>query len=388
VNDCDIRLNESTCPVTVTWSSSGVVGASVRKDDDQFSIELNNSSGVVHQLSYNGGLPYTFTFHNAASPNPALVTQTARGKCVSGSSWNGSVCASTVSAATTASVDDASCKIQANQSSCNATITWTAANVITPELRLDNTQISTSITGPETESIAFGTHTLAFYDRSYSTSIPLETATAEATCDDGTNWNGTVCVIAPPEIDLSVGTCKIAVGDSSCQTTIDWEFKNLAGPYNVENDLTNYTSGLVSSGGAIAHTLDYGINTITAAANGISATEIREVDCVDNSAWYNGVCVPPPSITLSVDPDLIRSGDFAEVSLQVDAAYPFKCTLYGGNLTPIDFDSAAGTYTNTFTTRNLTATQVVQLNCTDDLGWGITSSDNDRVNVIPVIQEN
>lgn len=104
----------------------------------------------------------------------------------------------------------------------------------------------------------------------------------------------------------------------------------------------------------------------------------------------------PPIITVTVTPTLVRSGEIANVTVEVnDPVSDLSCTVLGVNptgtpdLTTFNHEPSVtlDPITNkSYVTKTLTSTQLIQVSCTH-VTLGITTSIEKRVNVVPTIQE-
>lgn len=197
----------------------------------------------------------------------------------------------------------------------------------------------------------------------------------------------------PPTVTLNAAGCTILAGNSSCNGNVDWTFSNVPAPQNylVTNTDTNaWTSNLQISGGTIQRPLQYGSNHITASANGISDTKIVSAVCDTNTAWHNGRCAPPPSLTVTANPQLIRSGATTTISIDITSANLLHCFVYNAQATTYTFDhnplTTPAHYVYTIPTKTLTAKQLVSVKC-DDTVTGLSGTGEATVEVVPAIQE-
>ncbi len=96
-----------------------------------------------------------------------------------------------------------------------------------------------------------------------------------------------------------------------------------------------------------------------------------------------------PSIEIILDPDLIRSGNTANVRVGVTSEFDTTCILEGvlGNSITINHIGGATKVIYPKTTRPLTSAQVVSLTCSIDGFPAFTSSTNARIKVIPINEE-
>jgi hypothetical protein len=82
------------------------------------------------------------------------------------------------------------CTIQANSSSCNATVEWTTANAVTPKLVVGTTMMGNTPSGSISVTLGNTTASVALYDGA----VVLDSSkSVTGTCASGTSWNGTAC---------------------------------------------------------------------------------------------------------------------------------------------------------------------------------------------------
>lgn len=110
----------------------------------------------------------------------------------------------------------------------------------------------------------------------------------------------------------------------------------------------------------------------------------------------SGSCVssiaPPtaaPNVTISANPELIRSGKTSTVIVNIDSTYKVRCTITGANSVDdiINHLSAPSVVSYSITTKTLTSTQVVSIECVYTDYPSLTINDEVRVKVIPIVQE-
>jgi hypothetical protein len=117
---------------------------------------------------------------------------------------------------------------------------------------------------------------------------------------------------------------------------------------------------------------------------------VAPVTCTTGGVWVSslGVCAEQPTITIDANPDVIRSGETADLGITIDSAYDLTCNLTGGiNETITHRGTADPTQSYTRTTRNLTAAQIVNINCVATTIPDLGNTAETRVNVVPVIEE-
>lgn len=110
----------------------------------------------------------------------------------------------------------------------------------------------------------------------------------------------------------------------------------------------------------------------------------------------SGSCVPSiapptaaPNVTISANPELIRSGKTSTVIVNIDSTYKVRCTITGANSVDdiINHLSVPSVASYSITTKTLTSTQVVSIECVYTDHPSLTINDEVRVKVIPIVQE-
>lgn len=118
------------------------------------------------------------------------------------------------------------------------------------------------------------------------------------------NFNGFDLLLASPSGTLTVPTCVIATGASTCNTTISWTTQNLAGGdvITVRKDNVNILSGDSNLG--VSNTLSRGAHTFLLVRNGNLATpldnEAVNVDCNPAVATWNGAICQANAVQFDV----------------------------------------------------------------------------------------
>ncbi len=113
-----------------------------------------------------------------------------------------------------------------------------------------------------------------------------------------------------------------------------------------------------------------------------------QYSCNVGAAWDGAACVTSPTVTVTANQALIRSGSIATLAYTVSAPYSFLCTISGAASTQIG-PFTSGTYPGSFTTRPLTSAQMVTLTCAPSPAIAGVSSTTKavRVDVVPTMQE-
>jgi hypothetical protein len=404
--DCYITAGNSSCSSTVTWGSSNVISASVRQNGIQFSMEPTSPVGGVGRI-INYGVN-TFTFRGGGVD---LGSDTATASCDDGTAWVGGVCASPdifsanlSPAGGSAIVSDTAITFSGSVTNnlavsvtqggwADVEIDWNSDGSFVNYNAYSGVQIGALATN-ETKNLTYtlpagiaptGNHRYRF-------NVDVTNGLVES--DEANNRSVWVdfTVVNPPSINWSVGGCTIPDGSSQCGGNINWTFNDIQPTENylVRNVTRATTIGATqSSGGTIQTALQYGVNTIQATANGISESRDVMAGCLSVSTLYNNVCTPPPEITITADPQLIRSGSVANVTVEVNSERVVDCTLHNVAGAPKNFThdgviNQIGTYT--YPTNPLQSKQMVDVSCTDT-ATGLTSTGVTTIEVIPIVQE-
>ena len=352
---------------------------------------LSLSSGVINgggQVIYSSGTLVAPTIPGAYNITTTVCAQWPSQQCTS------RTIPITVSSPlpVTGTVSGSGCEIAANASSCPGSATWNITNPTTPDLYNSNGTVYTnSASGSNAPiTLSYGSNTVS----ARNAGSILASTVLTTSCATGLSWNGSSCV-APSATISGTGCTITTLGDDSCMGTATWNISNAASPNVYNNNGTTYS--INPSGTNQSITLLYGLNNIFARNGAITlATTNLNAVCDSTLAWDGSGCTvpppPPPQINISVDRELIRSGDTVEVSSQVTASYPVSCTLSGVESSPITFTHTPGgtnTSNYTYTSRPLTSAQIVSLSCAANpaiTGVGPASAE-ERISVVPMIQE-
>jgi hypothetical protein len=205
--------------------------------------------------------------------------------------------------------------------------------------------------------------------------------------------------LPPPYVEpLAIGGCSdgIPYGASTCMGYVTWTFYNVVAPNNYlvqkkNSAVVNETVDTTVSGNNVPSMLERGDNTVTAIANGATLrSTIRTIECQSGSVWSDGICFPPPTLSVIATPALVRSGDSTQVQVTVQSAHDLTCTLRNATTdSPKSFTHSgtiAADETYPFTTKALTATQLVTVTCLD-AATGLSGTAEIRIEVLPTVEE-
>jgi hypothetical protein len=192
---------------------------------------------------------------------------------------------------------------------------------------------------------------------------------------------------------IAADPCTITAGNTSCPTNVVWESFNFIGTPQVWQGTNNFSSAPSTLG--TVRSISPTDSTFTLNDDGgaftTSFTAIASCDPL-TSLWVPalGVCAPLPTITITADPNVIRSGTSATLDVEIDALYDLTCTFRDGGA-PATFTHSGAPAVQpqqyTRTTRNLTSAQIVSISCVAVVDPLITGAGEARVNVVPTIQE-
>lgn len=299
-------------------------------------------------------------------------------------------------AAASATISGTGCTIPVGGSSCPGTVTWSIAGAVSPNVY--------NLTGGNSySSVASGTNqpiTLSYGDTTLQArdgSSVLGTATISAVgCASGSNWNNGSCESSTASGNISGNGCDIDEGDATCQGSLTWDIDNSSNPRVTDQGGSVISTNATGNNSPV--TLNYGTTDFMARdGSSLLDTVGLTADCVTGLVWSSGssqCMIAPtssPAIDLSLDRELVRSGNTVELTTEVTATYPTECTIVGLTDTPITFSHsgtpATATYNNT--SMPLNSAQVIEVTCEPDpaIAGLAGATATTRADVIPVLEE-
>jgi len=340
-NPCTIASGASSCTTNLSWSITNPEAITTAiTASGMTSINVTNTSASPQSGVQPASVPYNsrtfFLYNNAKS----LASVTVNANCITGTTWNGTVCAAPLTMSGTLSANPNSCTIASGASSCTSTLSWSVTN---PEVVLGSAVTSsTNNSGntspnfyivsnpslpPTTGNFDSGTktsvvipylnggihqgRTFYLYNNGKSlvpTSPSGSGITVSANCIAGTSWNGTVC--AASSSSLMSGTlsavpnpCIILAGASSCPTTLSW---NTINPEVTPSSITSSypaPNTVVATGnsGSQSVTIPYNSRTFFLSNNGKSIISVTvNASCISGTTWNSTVCAATAYPVLSV----------------------------------------------------------------------------------------
>lgn len=220
---------------------------------------------------------------------------------------------------------------------------------------------------------------------------PTATTVYTLTC---TGPGGTVsdsATVTMPSGTLTATSCTIAPEGTGCSSTVRWSSANFLGATNLLLGAAVVNTAASNMTGQ-AFTVNPSNRTfrLDDVGSAFELITMADVTCSGNSMWADSVgqCISRPIITIDADPDVIRSGETADVSVVVDSPYDLTCTLRGGlNVTFPHNGSVTARQPHDYTTNPLTAAQITEITCEVDDFPGVETTVDTRINVVPTIEE-
>ncbi len=248
----------------------------------------------------------------------------------------------------------------------------------------------------------------------------VEAADAPTITNNASPWSGdfTVGELIPTG-DISATNCTIALGESSCESDVNWTSSNFVGAASTRQNGVEFSTETSSS--SAVREVNPNNRTFTLLDTGDDFIDGVQplVNCdTDVSVWdgfscvplppdcpadqfYNfvtGLCTPNPVIDISVTGpsgvlDLsriwVRTGKTTTLDYTVTANFVTDCTIYDGTVPAYVFTHDGLTdavTTGQYTTSEAQAAQIIKLSCTSP-GMLNPTEFEFRINVVPNVQE-
>jgi hypothetical protein len=201
---------------------------------------------------------------------------------------------------------------------------------------------------------------------------------------------GAITITNPPVTSaLTTAGCTIPRGGNQCNgQVVTWNVTNGLAPYALRNVTTNLVLSSNPAGTNMIIPLQYGNTTITMAHDNGVVLQSRSVQASCNTAvdeWDGAACVekivtPTPTISITVTPTVIRSGQTATVNWNITNMTGYSCVINGIGFNGTALTTAAGSI-ESVPIKNKSAFQV---SCTNGVD---TVTQDAVVEVVPVSQE-
>jgi hypothetical protein len=212
----------------------------------------------------------------------------------------------------------------------------------------------------------------------------------DITCSRAGYLDGTdsaIVVVNPPSTptgSLVADDCLIPAGSSSCSSSVSWSTLNLtANPTAITRDVGLPASFTPSplSGGSQSVTLDYGTTNFYLYHNSVELAQDPAVaSCAPGSTWNNSICLlNTPSVTLTVLPSSINSGDSSTISWISENVSSCSASATPANPSWTGSKATSSTFPHE-STGALYATTTFNISCTGPAG---SANDSKVVTVYP-----
>lgn len=195
----------------------------------------------------------------------------------------------------------------------------------------------------------------------------------------------TYLTLLMPSATLSGTGCTIAAGSGTCNGRFTWAFSNTTAEnlYNAAAPAVTYNSNQMT-GTNVAYPIQEGNNAVQARDGSLVLNTITVVGTCAAGSTYSptaDICALPPTLSISFDPKIVRSGQTADIIYTVTGLVDGSCSVTGPgtNQTGITTDG-----TNTITSTPLTSYSEFTLSCTGSYG---TVNVKSPIEVVPVSQE-
>lgn len=267
-SSCIIALNQSTCPVTLSWNSVNMTNPNITSQTGA-AISYSPSGSQSWNVNY-GQQTYTFRNHSYVHSSVTVI-----GYCTGGTLWNGTVCESALKIGNISYTPSTPADVDYGE---GAILNWTGVENAT----------SCALSGGQFTNANVGTAM-----NGSTTTVPLyANTTYTLTCQGfGESVSKQVVVpVASGSIDATPTVCIIPNGQSSCITDVTWTTFNMSAP-RVTN-ASDVTMSISPTGNGVQFPAYYGNNTF-ALKNGLFTHDSVVVNAAcDPSAIWNGVmCV-------------------------------------------------------------------------------------------------
>lgn len=402
---CKIILGDSSCFVDLNWGITDPIGNTtaitytnnegvIEEKKVSTSITPQSQSGIATELPVPYGGRDFYLYNNSILLNPPYTRIDAQ--CDPDTSvWNGTICAP--SAGTLRAEYN---PIPANGNTCSIGLYWNTTHPI----------VVSEVTTPEKVLVGSGNDGFGHYDMNCSSFAdindcnrnfflynggepPLDIEEVNCRCDTSYRWDEETrkCVYQPPILDLVTPGCTIALGASTCNSTITWD--TLYPITGQESVLKSYFGATLAIGNSnisagypsgYSKAITYGENGFTLTHIPMTVTGTAIASCVGGTHWENGVCtidIPSQSNTwIKATPNTVIKGKSSLLEWNSNVAS--TCVLKNSDNVIL----SSGPVSGTKTTGPLEKTMTYTLTCTNTSG---SSNQSVEVKVISLdIKEN
>ncbi|MBP6888643.1 MAG: hypothetical protein KBC21_02965, partial [Candidatus Pacebacteria bacterium] len=359
-NSCFIALNQSTCPVTLTWNSSNMSTPRVTNPSD---VTIFGSSSGTNQSAQ---IPYGNTEFSLKNGGYVHSTVTTSATCIAGAIWSGTSCV-LANQDPLGTFDGGTCTITG----------WACdpddfSSPIYVDLKVGGVSIGTPLANQIRSGIgaSCGSNTYHGFTfampAQYGNNTPVTVSATAINTPTGNNSSiGTksvTCNNITGALTMSAPSCVIANGASTCTVGATWTTTYAGSPSLVNstgatlatdaNQLTPFT--VYAAYPSTTYTLKNGSTTLD--------TEIVTTSCAGGTQWNGSTCAPTAMVTigpLTASPSTVNYSQNTTLAWS-GIANATACTLNGGQYSNVSVGTLA---TGSRTTNALTTNTTYTLTC-------------------------
>lgn len=237
--------------------------------------------------------------------------------CSAGTSWNGTNCVPP-----SGSISSTTCQIQAEENSCQTSLTWNTwypIGVSAVTTNPSNTIVTTGNSGSGfSATVPYSSKTFYLYNNSQE----LSQTTASAVCTTGTAWSVAENKCKATTGTLYAGGCTIPVDQNSCPIEIVWETINPVSTSRLRN-ATKLETIADANSGSTTYTIPYGVTMFRLNHFFPTPTILKEVlsiaVCAPSTQWNSSTC--------------------QLLAPEIEDFYSASSTIFNGRSTTLHWDS-------------------------------------------------
>ena len=229
---------------------------------------------------------------------------------------------------------------------------------------------------------------------------PSDTASkCEFHCDtaNGYKWDGSACLKGVLSTDNS--TCPIQSGNSSCTMDLEWDveyvtnglIRNVTDSSVLENNISSDSSeNITLTVDPVTYTLYSGPNASDIELDTLTLNAGCAPGLATNITSTNCETIPTPTVKITADPNIVRSGEKGEVDIEINSTANLTCELFNTAVSPltINYEPTMGAWSNSYLTDPLTSTKIVRLSCRFPHFPSVPEIVKDaRIEVVPRVEE-
>jgi len=239
-SDCPITVGNNHCSSNLVWSTTYPIGTSAVTTPTNITVSATNSGTTTYSVAH--GSRNFYLYNNG---NQLGTTATANATCTSGTVWNATT---GICEPPTGILNASGCLISAGNNSCDTRLIWNTNNPLTGVTSVVKTPTSSGTTVATANSSAGTSYAVPYNSRAFvliHNGVILSSATPISACAQKTTWNGSICELNAPKIDLfTADPSTIFEGRAS---TLTW---------SADPDLVTYCTGTgFSTGGLTSGTV-------------------------------------------------------------------------------------------------------------------------------------